>query len=73
MKRISFDQHTATHLYEMALEHFCIAEGCYTCDKTRARLETFIGEKRVKEVKKVIRDNGYCNKLRGKRLCKPKL
>ncbi len=64
MKRISFDAHDATHLYELSLEHFCLGEAnCYTCEKLKKRLEAFIGEKETKAVTRTIKKNGYCNKL----------
>lgn len=63
-KRISFDEHHAIHLYELALEHFCDGpSGCYTCQRLKDRLESFIGPKNVKSVTRTIKKNGYCNKL----------
>lgn len=66
MKRISFDEDSAGHLYELALEHFCVEEnaGCHTCTKIKERLEKFIGEKEVKAITRTIKNNGYCNKLK---------
>jgi hypothetical protein len=65
MKRISFDEQHATHLYELALEHFCVGNaGCSTCSKLKERLENFIGPVVTKEVIKTIKKNGYCNKLK---------
>ena len=65
MKRISFDENSAGHLYELALEHFCAEPngGCATCTRIKERLEEFLGEKEVKAITKVIIKNGYCNKL----------
>lgn len=65
MKRITFDTHHAIHLYELALEHFCLGEAsCSTCEKIKKRLETFIGERETRAVTRTIKKNGYCNKLK---------
>lgn len=64
-KRISFDEHHAEHLYELALEHFCTRDSnCHTCETIQKRLEKFIGPDCVKETIKLIKANGYCNKLK---------
>ena len=66
-KRISFHKHDAHHLYELALEHFCTeASGgnCYSCNQIKTRLEKFLGKKDVKHITKIIKKNGYCNKLK---------
>lgn len=60
-KRITFSEADAIHLYELALEH--LVDGCHDCNNLQKRLETFIGPKNVKRVRKLIKDNGYCNRL----------
>jgi len=64
INRISFTAEDASHLYELALEHFCTGDaGCSTCKRIKERLEKFIGPEEVKGVTKTIKRNGYCNKL----------
>lgn len=66
-KRITFDQHDAAHLYELALEHFCVEAStgdCHTCHNLKDRLEKFIGPSEVLAVHQTIRKNGYCNRLK---------
>jgi hypothetical protein len=62
MKRISFDEAAASHLLELAYEHF--QDECPSCETIKAKLEKFIGEEEVKAVTKTIKKNGYCNKLK---------
>jgi hypothetical protein len=60
-KRISFSEHNAAHLYELALEHF-IANSpgeCYSCVDIKSRLEKFIGKKEVARIKKSVKKNPY--------------
>jgi len=65
IKRISFRPEDASHLYELALEHFCDGDhGCSTCSRIKERLEKFIGPEEVKGVTRTIKRNGYCNKLK---------
>ena len=60
-KRITLNEFEASHLYELALEHFCVNnEWCFGCEKIKKRLEKFIGDKDVKEITKIIKKNGYC-------------
>jgi hypothetical protein len=59
-KRITFSQHDASHLYELALEHFCIEEECWQCMGIKKRLEKFIGVNEVRHIRKIIKKNGYC-------------
>jgi len=61
-KRISFDEYTAEHIYELCLENF--QKGCYDCDKIKARLEKFIGEKEVRSIKRAVKKFPYCSKER---------
>ena len=62
MKRISFNDYDAFHIYELMLEHFC--GSCVECERLKNRLEKFIGKKAVKAAIKIIKKNGYCNKLK---------
>lgn len=64
MSRISFDKYQAGHLYELSLEHMCLhSESCFLCGTLKKRLEKFLGIKEVRYVKKLLKKNGYCNKL----------
>ena len=68
-KRISFEKHFAHHIYELSLEHFCTeasGEHCYTCNRIKTRLEKFLGKEAVKHITRIIKKNGYCNKLKFK-------
>lgn len=65
MKRISFNEWDAYHLYELAAEHF--QEKCFGCDTIKKRLEKFLGPKQIKEIRKVLKKNGYCSKLKNSR------
>ena len=59
---ISFSEYDATHLYELALEDFCVSkkEGvCHTCLNLKKRLEKFTGEKEVKSVKRQVKKHPY--------------
>ena len=66
-KRISFDEDDMAHLYEMALEHLCHPEThkCFTCEKLRKRIQTFLGDKTSQRIYRVLKRNGYCNRLKG--------
>ena len=64
-KRISFGFYEAAHLYELAMEHMCKHwENCGTCSHLQARLDKYLGKKEVAAIKKLLRKNGYCNKLK---------
>ena len=67
-KRISFSEADAMHIYELALEHFCDMplKACAQCVIIKDRLECFIGSVNRDVIKKTIRKNGYCTKLKGK-------
>lgn len=68
-KRISFDDHHAAHLYELAAEHFCDGDaGCFTCTRLRERLEAFLDPKEVRAIRRNLKKRGYCNKLTKKPL-----
>jgi len=60
MPRISFNEHDIAHLYELALEHFCVEEECWQCLNIKKRIEKFIGVKEVNRIKRIIKKNGYC-------------
>ena len=63
MKRISFDEHHAAHLFEMAMEHMCEMKLCGTCSHLYKRLSKFVGKTKTAHIRKILRENGYCNKL----------
>lgn len=64
-QRISFGHHEMGHLYEMALEHMCTTtDNCGVCSHLQGRIEKFLGPKEVRSIKKILRKNGYCNKLK---------
>ena len=67
-KRISFDRHHAAHLFEMAMEHLCHMQNCFTCEVLYKRLSKFVRAKETKEIRKILRKNGYCNKLKGQKI-----
>ena len=61
-RRISFSQYDAAHLYDLALEHFCVSkeEGvCHVCVNLKNRLEKFIGEEEVKYIRKQNKRHPY--------------
>jgi len=63
--RISFSAYDATHLYELALEHFCVSkkEGrCPLCSILKERLEKFIGKKVVQSIRRQVRKYPYSKK-----------
>jgi len=60
--RISFSEYDAAHLYELALENFCVSkrEGvCVECLVLKKRLEKFIGKKEIKHIQRQIKKHGY--------------
>jgi len=62
-RRISFSKHDAAHVYELALEHFCVSkkEGvCAFCLALKKRFENFIGETEVKRMQRQVKKHGYC-------------
>ena len=63
-KRISFDFYFASHIYEMMLEHLCDEELCGTCELIQRRFKKYLGKKEVTAIYKLIKKNGYCNKLK---------
>lgn len=63
--RISFLEYDAAHLYELAVENFCISkkEGiCHTCLDLKKRLEKFIGEKETKRIRRRTKKYPYSSK-----------
>lgn len=64
--RISFSDFDATHLYELALEHFCVSEKegiCHACLSIKTRLEKMISKKEVARVKRNVKLHPYNIKL----------
>ncbi|PIX57186.1 MAG: hypothetical protein CO060_03125 [Candidatus Yonathbacteria bacterium CG_4_9_14_0_2_um_filter_43_16] len=60
--RISFSEYDATHLYELALEHFCVSdkEGvCHVCLSLKQRLEKIIGKSEVSRIKRQVKQHPY--------------
>lgn len=63
--RISFGQYDAAHLYELALEHFCVSKKdgvCLMCINLKQRLEKYIGHKEAQRIQRQIKKHGYCKK-----------
>ena len=56
-KRITFDKYDAEHLYELALQ--CFQKECFVCKKLKKRLEVFIGQKRVRNIKRTVKKHPY--------------
>ena len=64
--RISFSQYDAEHLYDLALEHFCVYEKegkCVLCLRLKKRLELFIGKKEATHIQKQVRKYSHCKNL----------
>lgn len=62
-KRISFSNQDAKHLYELALEHFCISKKdgkCVECFHLKKRLERYVGKNEIVSIKKQVRKHSYC-------------
>jgi hypothetical protein len=53
MKRISFDEYGAAHLYELALDSF--QPKCFECELLKKRLEKFINKKEVARIKRDLK------------------
>jgi actin-like ATPase involved in cell morphogenesis len=51
-KRISFDDYDMEHLYSMAIDNF--EDNCIECQYLKKRIEKFLGEEIVNEIKKSI-------------------
>lgn len=75
IKRISFNEYEAEHIYELALEHFCcydfynewgIVPDCCSCSNIKKKLEKCLGEKVVKCVKRAINKAPYCRGIKKK-------
>ncbi|OGF69814.1 hypothetical protein A3C73_03505 [Candidatus Giovannonibacteria bacterium RIFCSPHIGHO2_02_FULL_44_11] len=62
MKRISFSEQDALHIYELSLEHFCTGknECCIICKTIKRRLEKFAGKKWVRHIRRMVKKNSYC-------------
>ncbi|MDO8552861.1 MAG: hypothetical protein Q7S01_05075 [bacterium] len=66
VSRISFGQYDVAHLYELALEHFCVFKtdgACLICTNLKQRLEKYIGHKEVARIQRQIKKHGYCKKV----------
>ena len=64
--RISFSEYDAIHLYELALEHFCVSEEggvCHVFLSIKTRLEKMIGKKEVARVKCNVKLHPYNSKV----------
>ncbi|MFZ1019414.1 MAG: hypothetical protein WAN61_00275 [Minisyncoccia bacterium] len=59
-KKTSFSEGDLAHLFELCLEHF--QKECFICGKLRKRMQNFIGNKKVQEIKNSVKKNGYCKK-----------
>ena len=51
-KRISFNEYNMEHLYSMAIDNF--EDNCVECQQLKKRIEKFLGEETVNEIKKSI-------------------
>lgn len=52
-KRISFSKYDMEHLYDMAIDNF--EKKCFECQYLKKRIERFLGEKSVRNIKKWIK------------------
>ena len=57
IKRISFSERSAEHIYELCLQNF--QKECYNCKAIKKRLEIFIGNKSVKSIKRQVKKFPY--------------
>lgn len=63
MKRISFSERQAQHLYELALENFCVGvAGCSVCNRIKSNIFSRVEMKEIakkyliKKWKKILTD-----------------
>lgn len=56
-KRISFSAYMAEHIYELILENFI--EGCPECIEIKAHFRSFLGEKTVRRIKRIVKKHPY--------------
>lgn len=64
--RISFSEYDVAHLYELALENFCVSEEegvCYVCLRLKTRLEKMIGKKEVARIHRQVKQYPYNKKI----------
>ena len=47
----------AEHLYELAYDN--LLENCFECYLLKSRLEKYIGEKEVKQIKRMLKKHPY--------------
>ena len=62
--RISFSEYDAAHLYELALENFCVSKKdgvCHICLNLKKRLEKLIGAKEAKRIRLRVKKYPYSN------------
>jgi len=45
------------HLYELSVQNF--QTGCYECERLKQRMEKQLGEKEVKLIKRLLKQNPY--------------
>jgi len=61
-RRISFSEYDVAHLYELALDNFCVSEKegvCHICLDLKKRLEKFVGKKEIKHIQRQIKKYPY--------------
>lgn len=58
-KKIIFDEYDMEHLYEMAITTLYSCKNCFECEHLILRIEKFLGERTVKEIKKIIKKYPY--------------
>lgn len=62
---ISLSVSDAAHMYELALENFCVSkkEGiCHSCLILKKRFEKFLGEKETKRIQQQVKKHPYLRK-----------
>src|SRR3989338_4732124 len=65
MKYISLSVSGVAHMYELALENFCVSkkEGtCHDCLILKKRFEKFLGEKETKRIQQQVKKHPYLRK-----------
>jgi hypothetical protein len=65
MKRISFSEYDASHLYDLALQNF--QEDCVLCNQLKERLTTIIGKDEVRRIKTQQNKHPYLKKVISKK------
>jgi len=65
MKYISLFVNDVAHVYELALENFCVSkkEGiCHSCLILKKRFEKFLGDKETKRIQQQVKKHPYLRK-----------